>query len=79
MTTQHPITATREKLFFTLSSLPTIRTVMLREAGAYDIEFIAQVWEGSRLLLCGGDRKRNDNLRFPVEMIRPYGSAEDGS
>jgi len=43
MTTQHPITATREKLFFTLSSLPTIRTVMLREAGAYDIEFIARV------------------------------------
>ena len=52
---------------------------MLREAGAYDIEFIARVSEGSPLLLCGGDRKRNDNLQFPVEMIRPYGSAEDGS
>lgn len=52
---------------------------MLREAGAYDIEFIARVWEGRRLLLCGGDGKTTVNLQFPVEMIRPHDAGRDGS
>ncbi|MCZ6529966.1 MAG: hypothetical protein O6949_06490 [Chloroflexi bacterium] len=52
MTTQHPITATKEKLFFTLSALTTSRTVMPRDVGAYDFELIARVWEGSPLPLC---------------------------
>ena len=55
MTTQHPITATREKLFFTLSALTTSRTVRLalpRDVGAYEFELITRVWEGSPLPLC---------------------------
>ncbi len=74
----HPTAATKEKPFFSLSPLPTSRTVMLRDLGSRDFEVIARVWEGSPLLLCGTDPKAIVNLQFPVEMIRPHETSSDG-